>query len=75
MMYHLKLQPSEIDALEYYEYHYFIKDMSDVLKKQKEGQDNEQQNANEQYGKNSLGSIKTPKVNMPKMSMPSMPKL
>lgn len=65
MMYHLKLQPSEIDNFDYYEYHYYIKDMTDVLKKQKEGQDNEQQQQ---------PSTKLPSFKQPSFKMPSMPR-
>ena len=70
MIYHLKLQPSEIEALDYYEYHYFIKDLADVLKKKQETDNN----SNEEAQKQQQG-YKMPKVNMPTVKMPSIPKL
>ena len=70
MIYHLKLQPSEIEALDYYEFHYFVKDLSDVLKKKQESEDN----TNEQAQKQQQG-YKVPKVNMPSVKMPRMPKM
>lgn len=70
MIYHLKLQPSEIEALDYYEYHYFIKDLADVLKKKQETDNN----SNEEAQKQQQG-YKMPKVNMPSVKMPSIPKL
>jgi hypothetical protein len=70
MIYHLKLQPSEIEALDYYEFHYFVKDLADVLKKKQESEGT----ANEQAQKQQPG-YKMPNVKMPNVKMPSMPKL
>ena len=70
MIYHLKLQPSEIEALDYYEYHYFVKDLADVLKKKQESDGK----SNEEAQKQQTG-YKMPNVKMPNVKMPSMPKL
>jgi len=82
MIYHLKLQPSEIEALDYYEYWYYVKDMAEVLKKQNsENSDQTDQMTAQQKGM--MSGMKNPKIpgmnsnglsgtgmKMPKISMP-----
>lgn len=84
MIYHLKLQPSEIEALDYYEYWYYIKDIAEVLKKQNsENSDQTDQMTAQQKGM--MSGMKMPNVNgmkgfgtgnsgmkMPKISIPKL---
>lgn len=69
-MYHLKLQPSEIEGLDYYEYWYYIKDMTEVIKK-------ENKNAEQQQEQQQQNAPKSPNMKMPSFKQPSfkMPKL
>lgn len=67
MMYHLKLQPSEIEGLDYYEYWYYIKDMTEVIKKEnKSNTEQQEQQANAQ------SSMKMPSFKQPSFKMPKM---
>lgn len=69
MIYHLKLQPSEIENLEYYEYHYFTKDLTEVMKRQQKGEEVQQEQQNQMMQNT---GIKAPKINVPSIKMPSM---
>ena len=68
MMYHLKLQPSEIEGLNYYEYWYYIKDMSDVISRENKSNAEQQEQMNTQ----STPSMKMPKFNTPSFKMPKL---
>jgi hypothetical protein len=69
-MYHLHIQPSEIDKLEYYEYWYIVKDLADFIKKQNEGQKEQEENA---YKYNdSMKSPKAPNIKQPSIKMPNI---
>ena len=70
MIYHLKLQPSEIENMDYYEYHYFVKDMTKVLKDQEKGNTDQSQQAEDMKSQ-----MKMPSMKMPSVKMPSMPKM
>ena len=72
---HLHLQPGEIDNLDYYEYFYYVQNLSDHLKNQqkKEGEQNEQMQ--EKYGDYkkhipNMSQYKSPK--MPNIKMPKI---
>jgi len=67
-MYHLKLQPSEIEGLNYYEYWYYIKDMSDVISRENKSNAEQQEQMNTQ----STPSMKMPKFNTPSFKMPKL---
>lgn len=54
--------------MDYYEYHYYIKDMTDVLKKQKESSESEEQNPAQKP------NMKMPTFKQPSFKMPSMPR-
>lgn len=73
MIYHLKLQPSEIESLDYYEYWYFVKDLSKVLeeKNKESNKMNEQMNENYASTKSSM-QPKMPNIKMPSMSTPKI---
>jgi hypothetical protein len=74
--FHLHLQPSEIDALDFYEYQYYVQNLTEHLKKQNKEEQEQNEQMQEQY------STQTPKVpkmsdygmKMPKMSGMKMPK-
>ena len=82
-MHHLRIQPSEVEALPYYEYFYIVRELSDMLKEQQKGQKQQEEDFQEQ--KSSFKQPQMPKMpNMGSMSggfkaptMPSvkMPKL
>jgi hypothetical protein len=67
-MYHLKLQPSEIEGLNYYEYWYYVKDMSDVISRENKSNDEQQEQMNTQ----SAPSMKMPKFNTPSFKIPKL---
>ena len=73
-MHHLRIQPSEVESLPYYEYHYIVKELSTMLKEQNKGNAKQEEQVQEQ-----MSSVKaqTPKMpNMNNMKVPSikMPK-
>lgn len=49
-MHHLRIQPSEIDALPYYEYHWMLEDLQEFLEQQKEAQEGKS-NSKDKNGK------------------------
>ena len=58
------MQPSEIENLYYYEFYYYVKNLSEYIKeKNDQTRDQEEQSAKQQSGMNS------------KYKMPSMPKV
>jgi hypothetical protein len=60
----LHIQPSELDNLEYYEFHYLVKDLVEHLKE--ENKQNEKQN--EAYGSSmpKIPNLKVPNLSVPK---------
>jgi len=64
---HLHIPPSELDNLDYYEYHYIIKELVEHLKKENEANKSQ----NEQVGDMS-SKMKVPKISIPKMNIPRM---
>jgi len=67
-MHHLRIQPSEVEALPFYEYHYIVKELSTMLKEQEKGNSKQSEEMNEQ-----MASIKSSQPKMPNMTMPKMP--
>ena len=71
------MQPSEIENMYYYEYWYYVKNLSECIKERNKQQKDQQEQANERQ--NSMSSkYKTPKMpKVPTMKQPSikMPKL
>jgi len=41
IMYHMRLQPSEIEKLPYYEFEWHVKKLAEILKKKKDAEDKE----------------------------------
>jgi sortase (surface protein transpeptidase) len=73
---HLRLQPSEIENLYYYEYWYYVKNLQEYLKAKNKQQEDQQEQAEAQ--KNSYKMHKTPKMpKVPNLKTPSLktPKL
>ena len=66
----LHVQPTEIEQMDYYEFHYLVKDLTDHLKQEKEAHDKQNEQVNQ-------GSSRYKQPNMPKMSVPKFntPKL
>jgi len=56
-----------LEALEYYEFHYLVKDLLDFMKKENESnsQQNEQQNS-------AASGMKIPSMKIPSMKMPKL---
>ena len=75
---HLRLQPSEIDNLDYYEYYYYVQNLKEHLDKKNKANKEQQEGADEKMSKYKKGmnpnsiarSMKTPK--MPNISMPKI---
>jgi hypothetical protein len=73
-MHHLRIQPSEVESLPYYEYFYTVKELSNMLKEQQKGQQKQEESQNEQMAnmKSQMpkmptqSSFKTPSIKMPK---------
>jgi hypothetical protein len=63
----LHIQPSELDNLEYYEYHYLIKDLIEHLKNEQKNQQGEKDQT-----QGMMSNMKMPSFKMPNMSMPKM---
>lgn len=76
-MHHLRIQPSEVESLPYYEYFYIVKELSDMLKEQQKGNQKQEDMMNDRMdgmkssmpkmpNMNNLGNMKAPAVKMPK---------
>lgn len=39
MLYHLRLQPSEVEAMPFYEYEYIVQNLIDILKEKQEAEE------------------------------------
>lgn len=70
-MHHLRIQPSEVESLPYYEYFYIVKELSEMLKEQQKGNTKQEDSMNEK-----MDSMKSQTPKMPNMKVPSikMPK-
>lgn len=67
MYHHLHIQPSELEAMEYYEFHYLMKELVEFLKTQNK------ENAGQQESAQGMTSgMKMPNMKMPNMKMPKM---
>lgn len=53
--------------MEYYEFHYLVKDLLDFLKKQNDQNSGQQEQANDMMGK-----MKMPNMKVPNMKIPSL---
>ena len=67
MYLHLHIQPSELEHLEYYEYHYLIKDLTEHLKKESDANKGQQDATGDMMSK-----MKMPNIKMPNMRTPSL---
>jgi len=74
-MHHLRIQPSEVEALPFYEYHYIVKELSGMLKEQQKGNDKQTEQMNEQMSGMKANQPKIPKMSDMKMPKITMPKL
>lgn len=61
MAHHLRMQPSEIDSMFYYEYWYYVRNLIDFLKEQDSTQKKEQEKADEQQAA-MQSQMKAPKL-------------
>jgi len=66
----MKMQPSEIEAMPYYEYHYHLKELSTMLKEQQRGNEKEEASMNDQ-----MSSMKSNMPKMPNMGAMKMPNI
>jgi len=73
-MHHLRIQPSEVESLPYYEYFYIVKELSEMLKDQQKGNAKQEESMNEKMSDMksqvpkipNMNSMKTPSIKMPK---------
>lgn len=69
LYYHLHMQPSEINEMEYYDFEDLLYDLSELLKEKAEAE-------KKAYGDQKDNSPKAPNYKQPKMpSMPKMPRM
>lgn len=69
MLYHLRLQPSEVEQMPYYEYEYIVENLINILKEKQEAEENQSKDYNESFNANKMMS--SANSMMPKM--PSTP--
>lgn len=62
----MHIQPSELEAMEYYEFHYLMKDLIDHLKKENDAN----QGHKDQTG-DMMSKMKIPNMKIPNMKVPS----
>ena len=61
------MQPSELERLEYYEFHYLVKDLIEHIK-----EENKQNQGQNDATSGVMGNMKMPNLKMPNISMPKM---
>ena len=73
-MHHLRIQPSEVESLPYYEYFYIVKELSEMLKEQQKGNSKQEESMNEQMSDMKSSMPKMPNMNSMKAPSIKMPK-
>jgi len=63
----LHIQPSELEGMEYYEFHYLVKELIEHMKRESE---NSQGQKDQTDGM--MSNMKMPSMKMPSMKMPKM---
>ena len=63
----LRIQPSEIENLEYYEFHYLVKDLIEHIK-----EENKQNQGQNDATAGAMSGMKMPNMKMPNMKMPKL---
>jgi hypothetical protein len=53
--------------MDYYEFHYLVKDLLEHLKKQNEAQSGEREQTNDMMGKMKMPNMKMPNIKVPKL--------
>ena len=61
------MQPSELDRMEYYEFHYLVKELIEHMKRESDANSGQQAQSNDM-----MSSMKMPNMKMPSMKMPKM---
>ena len=61
------MQPSELERMEYYEFHYLVKDLIEHIK-----EENKQNQGQNDATAGMMSNIKMPNMKMPNISMPKM---
>jgi len=61
------MQPSELENLEYYEFHYLVKDLIEHIK-----EENKQNQGQNDATAGVMSGIKMPNIKMPNISTPKM---
>ena len=74
-MHHMKMQPSEIENMFYYEYHYHLRELSAMLKEQQKDSEKQESAQNDQMAAMKSSMPKMPNMSAPKMPNIKMPKL
>lgn len=71
MMYHLHVQPSEVESLDFYEYYYILENLIEILEEQNKGSKDspDQKSIMKEAGKM---IPKQPKFDMPKLTIPKI---
>lgn len=63
----LHIQPSELENLEYYEFHYLVKDLIEHIKAE-----NKQNEGQQEATSGMMSNMKMPNMKMPNMKMPKL---
>ena len=64
------MQPSELEQLPFYEYHYLVKDLTEYLKQEKDA--NERQSAQIDDTRSTYKQPSMPKFNQPRVNVPKI---
>ena len=78
LLYHLRLQPSEVMVMPYYEYEYILQNLIDILEKKKDAEEGQGEQQKEEQSSMMAKSRSMMPSNMPQggnMSSGSMPKM
>ena len=70
---HLRMQPSEIENMDYYEYWYYVQNLQEYIKaKNKAETDQQEKQEKQSQSMRAAAAPKMPKISVPSMKAPSM---
>lgn len=65
--YKLNLQPSELEALPYYEYYWICQELMELMEEERKSNENQQEQSNSM-----MKNVKTPNINTKNLQPPKM---
>ena len=63
----LSIQPSELDRMEYYEFHYIVADLVEMIKAENDANKSQSEKTGEMMGGMKMPNMKIPNMKMPKL--------